>query len=116
VIKLRRIKISSAFKVGAIVSGLQYMIFGLLFLALQYAYINALFNVLAAQARSPQVGGSTASFFIPLLFFYGCGIPVVGVFGGISWALGAFFYNLAARFVGGVEIMIDYYDLNQEQV
>jgi hypothetical protein len=42
-----------------------------------------------------------------LLCFYGVGIVAGAVFGGIQFAIGAFCYNLAANWVGGLKIELE---------
>ncbi len=105
---LRRVRVGSAFKVGALITGLQYLIFGLLFLLFNSAILNSMMSAMSASSRSSaNLGGASAVGFGALLLIYGCGIPFAAFFGGVSWAITAFFYNLAAGWVGGVEIQLD---------
>lgn len=110
---LKKIDVGSAFRVGFVVYALLFAVFGLLFVALQ----GLLLSGMAGLARNSVSGGTGMSggdlsvFFgagvLGLLCFYGVGIVAAAVGGGIQFALGAFCYNLAARWIGGVQIELE---------
>jgi hypothetical protein len=108
---LKRIDVGSAFRVGFVVYGLMWAIFGLLFVLLQSWLLNAF-------SRSISInGGSYGNNFNPALFmgtglvsmlcFYGVGIIASAIGGGITFAVGAFVYNLSANWIGGIRIELD---------
>jgi len=88
--EIKKIGVLSAAKIQAIMMAL----FGLL-LGLFYALISA---SLGASANSLGLGaklGALAIVILPILY---------AVFGFIAGAVGAFIYNLAAKWIGGLEI------------
>ena len=90
---VKRIAPGSAFKVGLIVYGVMGLIIGL---------CVSLFALIGASIVSEAQGGVGGMFFgaLAVVFF-----PIFyGIIGGISGALGAVIYNLAAKWVGGLEI------------
>jgi hypothetical protein len=90
---LKRIGPGSAFKL--VVYGLMGLVFGLLFAA-----VSMLGGSLAPAAEAGMFRmffGVGAVVFLPIFY---------GVIGGIFGALGAFIYNLAAGWVGGLEVDI----------
>lgn len=106
---LKRIDVGSAFRIGMIVSGLLFAIFGLVFVALQGLFLNALTRTLTLDI--PNAPGSTTLFLgtsiLSLLCFYGVGVVVAAVLGGIQFAIGAFCYNRAANWVGGLKLELE---------
>jgi Transmembrane domain of unknown function (DUF3566) len=96
---IKRVGPGSAFKIGLIT----YAILGLV-LGIFMAFISTLLGSLGSAAASAP--GAK-------LFGFGMGIgsviifPVMyGLIGGVFAAIGAFIYNLAAGWVGGVEVDI----------
>jgi len=92
---VRRIGPGSAFKVGLVVYGLMGFLFGILF-----ALISMVGGAIAPQAETGM-----------FKMFFGVGAIVIlpifyGIIGGIFGALGAVIYNLAAGWVGGLEVDI----------
>lgn len=101
---LKRIEIGSAFRVGMVVSALLFAIFGLLFVLFQ----GALLSSLARFADDPDTfAGIMGGSLLGLLCFYGVGLVVAAIFGGIQFAVGAFCYNLAANWVGGIKVELE---------
>ena len=70
-----------------------------------YSFGGAIYDVLVSKgwitsASTPGVGKGTALAFLALI-----GMPILfATFGFIAGVIGAFLYNLAARWVGGIEI------------
>lgn len=106
---LKRIGVASAFKVGLVLCGILSAVFGLLAFIVQITLFNALLN-------SPNVfidvQGATAGDVWQamsaigtgaLCFLYAMGVVFGAIGGGIGFAVVALFYNLTARWVGGLE-------------
>jgi F0F1-type ATP synthase membrane subunit a len=94
---IRRIGVLSAAKIGGILGAALGLLAGLMFSA-----ISGLGGLAAAvqQGGEPGAGwllglGAAAIIVMPILY---------GMFGFIGGAIQAFIYNLAARFVGGLEV------------
>ena len=105
---LKRIDIGSAFRVGVILYGLLFAIFGLIFVLLQSLFFSAITNLArSSNFDAPNLPNSSAFLgvgILGLLCFYGVGIVAAAIFGGIQIAVIAFFYNLTARWVGGLKV------------
>ncbi len=112
-VKVSRIGVSSAFKVGAIVYALFWAIFGLFFVVFQ-GLVTSLFFASIGSSNSASfstsgISGGDIGIFSAisigsLLCFYAVGIVIAGLSGGISAAMFAVFYNLTVRLVGGLEV------------
>jgi len=92
---LKRIGPGSAFKMGLVVYGLMGLLFGFIFAA-----VSMLGGALAPPAEAGMFRmffGVGAIVFLPVFY---------GVIGGIFGVLGALIYNLAANWVGGLEVDI----------
>lgn len=101
---LKRIDTGSAFRVGMVFSALSFAVFGLLFVLLQGALLSAVARYADdANTFAGIMGGSL----LGLLCFYGIGVVVAAVFGGIQFAIGAFLYNVVANWVGGIKIELE---------
>jgi hypothetical protein len=97
---VKRIAPGSAFKVGLVVYA---------FLGLIIGICMALFSMVAGSLGSLAGGGVPAA--RALGFGFGLGAVIIfpilyGIIGGISGAIGAAVYNLAAGWVGGLEVDI----------
>jgi hypothetical protein len=106
---LKRIDVGSAFRVGMIVTGLLFAIFGILFVGIQAILLTGIAS-LSEDASASSATGVTAFLgvgVLGLLCFYGIGVVVGAIFGGIQFAIGAFCYNLAANWVGGVKVELE---------
>jgi hypothetical protein len=109
---LRRIGIGSAFKVGFVVNGLLAIIFGLIAFLIQVGFLNLIMNSASFDVYGPgqpqtAIEAMRAFSLIgtgTLCFFYAMAVVFGAVFGGIGFAMMAFFYNLTARWVGGLEL------------
>lgn len=105
---LKRIEVGSAFRVGIVVSGLFFAIFGLIVVGMQALLLTGI----ASLTEDGTASGASISAFLgmgtlSLLCFYGIGVVVGAIFGGIQFAVGAFCYNLAANWVGGVRVELE---------
>ncbi|NOZ73477.1 MAG: hypothetical protein GXP38_16510 [Chloroflexi bacterium] len=98
---IRRITISSAFKVGAVLCGLLFLIFGFFFFLLPGLFGASLIGAIMGDQGGMGAFGMGAGTSILL---YLVGIVVYAVLGGIGFAIEAFFYNIVAGIVGGIEI------------
>lgn len=95
---IRRVGIGSAFKVGAVMYGLLWVVLGGLLLLLQLL----IGGILGASAdEGAQIFGAMAGIG---LIGYIVGILVYALIGGIFSALTALVYNLVAGLVGGIEV------------
>ena len=105
---LRHIDIGSAFRVGAILYGLLFLVFGLLWFGLYSVILRGLTSL--PSSSYSYSGGSVnpnallGAGIVGLLCAYGVGVVVGAIFGGIQCAILAFFYNLTARWVGGLKL------------
>jgi hypothetical protein len=108
---LQRIGVGSAFKVGVVVYGLMFLVFGAIGLICNLALLAPLMTsavmVNGEVVRSSDVmGGFGVIGLGALCFAYAVGAVASALFGGVSIALVALFYNWAVRWVGGVELEI----------
>jgi hypothetical protein len=97
---LKRIGPGSAFKVGLIVYGLLGLVIGA-FVSLFALVLGGAMSAAGGSSSMPMFGafmGVGAIIFIPICY---------GLAGGIGNAIGAVIYNLAAGWVGGLEVDIN---------
>ncbi len=89
---LKRVAPASAFKVGLVIYGFVGLVLGAFCSLIALAGIQ-----FAPHARMPFVGpmGILAIIFCPIIY---------GIIGGIGALVGAAVYNLAAGWVGGLEV------------
>lgn len=103
--EIKSISISSAFKIGLVVNALLAAVLGGLVTLLQASFLS----LMSGGGSSFTINGRPASFdlgsltLVSLCLIWIVGIGISAVIGGIGAALAALFYNLAARFVGGIE-------------
>jgi hypothetical protein len=106
---LKRIGVGAAFKVGLVLGGMMSAVLGLIAFLFQLTVFNAIMNIATIEVYSP---GRTAGEISQVLsaigtgtlcFLYVMGVVVGAIFGGIGFALVALFYNMTARWVGGLE-------------
>ena len=98
---LKRIGPGSAFKVGAVT----YAILGM-FIGVCFAFFSMIAGSLGGLAGGQASAGARA---LGMGFGFGAIIimPIMyGILGGIGAALGALIYNLAAGWIGGLEVDI----------
>jgi hypothetical protein len=99
---IRRIDVSSAARVGAILSALITIVMGLPFLLLQALFVRSL------SAGTPSGGFDAALFGGFTLFSVICGwlvfTVIAGVLGAIYFAVAAFLYNVTSGWVGGLRV------------
>jgi len=91
---LKRISPASAFKVGLVTYGIVGLVLGVFCSLIAVAGVS-----FAHHARMPFLGrvGAFAVIVCPIVY---------GIIGGIGGAIGAFIYNLASDWVGGIEVDI----------
>ncbi|HVU11104.1 MAG TPA: hypothetical protein VHD90_07485 [Phototrophicaceae bacterium] len=107
---LKHIDVGAAFRVGAVLYGLLAAVFGLILVLFESLVINSLTNL--AGTNNYSYGNvpfySSANLLgagiLGALCFYGVGIVTAAIGGGISLAIVAVFYNLTARWVGGLRL------------
>lgn len=106
---IQRIGLNSALRVGAIMGFILGFITGLPLMAFQ-GFLTTIFINLSINA-SPGVSldpGMVNSFtLMNQCIFYGLYILFSTISGGVTGLLLAFAYNLAARWVGGLELELD---------
>lgn len=107
-IQLKRIGVGSAFKVGVIAYAILAAIFGLIAFILQASFFSLLFGSAntfsTSSADSSAVTGLAVFSLGALCFGYIIGVVAGALFGGIGTALLAIAYNIAVRWVGGLEL------------
>ena len=105
-VQLKRIGVGSALKVGAILYGLTFAIFGFIGLAFQGLFLGLLSSGFGNGTSTLR--GSGAALFgtgiVGLCIFYAVGLVFSVVAGGIFAAVYAILYNLVAGWVGGLEL------------
>lgn len=108
---LQRIGVGSAFKVGAIVYGLMFLVFGLIGVVCNLALLAPLMSTAImingdVVSSRDMMGGLGVVGLAGLCLAYAIGVVAAALGGGMSTALLALFYNLAVRWVGGLELEI----------
>ncbi len=109
-VTIKRVSVGSAMKIGAITYTLTWAIFGLIFLAFQGLFLSAITSSLSSYSNQfPNQGGAAASSFgaigiAGLCITYVVGLIFALIAGAIGGAVYAFIYNLAAGWVGGLEV------------
>lgn len=114
-ITIRRINIGAAFRIGVVVSAIVSAIFGLLAIGLQSLFINVFVSVLTlpsadgpfATGTIPDLNAFSSLSLVFLCIFYLIGVVLSAIGGGIGAAVTALAYNLAAGWVGGLEIELE---------
>ncbi len=103
-VTIKRIGISSAFRVGFTLNIIVFAIFGL---------IGGLLQIFLAGALSSGYriyGGSSVNLVsagLPILCIgYVIGTFAVGILGGIGFAIYALIYNLASGMIGGLQVQL----------
>ncbi len=109
-ITIRRIGVTSAMKVGALLVAVQTALFGLLFFLLPSMVFTSVMTNLPQTGSGGSFGGSAAFGTIGLvsgLISYMILIAFGVIAGAIGGALTAFFYNLVAGWIGGLQVEVD---------
>lgn len=101
-VQVRYISLGSAFKVGLVLSALLFSIFGLIFIVSAGALGSILGSAMDTSQR--QLLGGMGAGLVGGIIGYVIGIVVYGIIGGIAFTINAFFYNVVAGIVGGIEI------------
>jgi len=109
---IKRIRIGSAFRVGLLVGAVVAGITGLLIVGFQGLFLSAIIGILSLNNQtggfSSSGGDAVATFsLLSLCIFYAMYVVFSAIFGGISAAITAFAYNLAAGWIGGLEIELE---------
>jgi hypothetical protein len=112
VITIRKFDVGSAFRIGALVSGVLALIFVLPTLLCQFSILSSM----NTQFMTSSGGNEDFLFENSMLqglgiagglFFAVCGIVIYMVVGGIGAAISALAYNLIARQFGGLQVEIE---------
>ena len=113
-IVIKRIGPNSAFKIGAIVGLITSAVFGIFIIGLQGLAFSALAGLASISYPDGSFSGtgSGADLFATFTLATFCFMYVIyvissAIFGGIGGLVGAFAYNLTARWVGGLELELD---------
>jgi hypothetical protein len=106
---LKQINIGSAFKVGIVVNALLYLVIGLLVIVFPTLLFGSIGRA-AFGSSDPELNAvfnlvGTAGL-LSLVCVYAIGVVFAALFGGIVFAFGAWFYNLASKWVGGIEFTL----------
>lgn len=109
---IKRIRVGSAFRVGLLVGAVVAAITGLLVVGFQELFLGAIMSLLTLGSQSGSMsssGGNVIATFsvLTLCIFYAMYVVFSAIFGGISAAITAFAYNLAAGWIGGLEIELE---------
>lgn len=115
-VTLKRVGVSSAFKIGAMIGLITSLITGLIFVGLQAAFVST-FTRMAASSMGTTAGDPmfqsadlnflTAFGMAGLCVFFVVYVVASTIFGGIGGILYALAYNLASRWVGGLEVELE---------
>jgi hypothetical protein len=101
---IRSINVASAAKVGAVVGSLGWAVLGAILGVLSVCASGFLIQALS------RVGGNGEDLFsggfIGFLLAYVLGLVIVALVGAVSGAFVAWLYNVAAGWVGGIEITL----------
>lgn len=107
---IRRIDIGSAFKTGAMTTMLMWLVIGLPVMALVGFSTS---STMASFNLEEQMGFAAIASIICVA--YVCGVLVYAIIGGVTAALGALFYNLSARWFGGLKVELEAADGKQKR-
>jgi len=99
---LKRIGLGSAFKVGAVLSGLLFAIIGLPLVLIGTS--GPLAQMLSTQTGGMFSGGVGLALGFVL---YILGIFIYAIVGGIGFLIDALIYNIVASIAGGLEIELE---------
>ncbi len=108
-VTIKRVDVTSAMKVGALLNALGFTVFGIIFLLLQ----SWLISTITSSVSTSGGGGSFNSSAFAVAGLAGClityviGIVFSALAGAIIGAVYAFFYNLIANWAGGLRIELD---------
>ena len=110
-VRIKRVSIGSAVKVAAIVYALGWAVFGLFFVGFEgliFSTLGASLSRVGNQFPSQSSSAAASSFgafsIVTLCIIYVVGIVFALIGGAIVGAIYAFIYNLAAGWVGGLEV------------
>lgn len=112
-VRITRIGVSSAFRVGAVLSAITMIVFGLVMVLLQIGVIGLLVNGYNEAVAGSYSGRSTAGLGAisaisggALVCFYLVSIVASALAGGVVAAALALFYNWTVRLIGGLEVHV----------
>ncbi len=111
-VSIKSFDIGTAFKVGAMVSGLTTAVFIGPMLLLQFSVLGlaSVTSVSTQSGGQPPVSSTIPIFgagIVGLICLYGFLVVIYAIFGGIGAAVSAFVYNLTSRWVGGLQIDLE---------
>jgi hypothetical protein len=105
---LKRIDVGSAFRVGIVLYGLIFAVFGLFFVAFQGLFLSALSSgSFTVNGDSFNPAAFMGAGILSLLCFYVFGVVAGAIFGGIQCAILAWLYNLTAHWIGGIKVVLE---------
>lgn len=109
--EIKRFSVGAAFRIGAVLNVLLSTVFVGLFTVFQFIVLSAIGDISGRGSLYNNEALQLSGFsFVSLCFLWLISIVFAAIFGGITGALTAFFYNLAAGWVGGLEVTLVAYD------
>jgi hypothetical protein len=101
---LKRIDVTSAFRVGIVLNALISAIAGLFVFGLPGLLFGSMLPMFEGMDSSFDMRMFSGMSLLSFGCFYVISVAFGAIFGGISYAVVAWLYNLAAKWVGGVRI------------
>lgn len=105
--QITSIGILTAFKIGAIFSGLVFLVAVVPTILLQSVVFGAAMFASPEMSNEFDAGIFAGAGLAGMCALMGIGSVFYAVAGGISAAVGAFVYNLASGWVGGIEVNLE---------
>lgn len=103
-VTINRVSVGSAFKVGALLTGLLMAVFGLLFIVLPSLMGASLLALMLQDPAAADALGGLGVGLVGGLVIYVFAIVIYTILGGIMFAIQALLYNIVAGIVGGIEM------------
>jgi hypothetical protein len=109
-VTIKRVDITSAMKVAALINALSFTVLGILFFALNSLLIGSITTSISTFGNQSSTAFNPSAFAAAGLATCGIGyligVVFAALFGAIIGALYAFFYNVIANWAGGLRIEI----------
>jgi hypothetical protein len=98
---IRRLDLGSVFRVTFVISALLFALFGCIGIVLPSLFGASLLGALGGRDYGPTAAGGT---FLAVLLTYVLLVVIGSIVEGIVTVIAAFVYNLAAGWVGGIQV------------